>query len=123
VAYLQAHPGTIPGVTVRSGAVVRSTVSPDSASGCDLDVCISISGASTIVDAWSTTAYGNTGCATAYFAWSQNYHVSSLVCPDGGGSGVYYDTTGPTGYFPAGDALCNYWHNGPPGEPCEYIQQ
>lgn len=118
--YLKAHPGAVPGVTVTSAS--GGGVKPNSAHGCDLNVCISIVGDSTTVTHWETTAYGNNGCANAYFAWNQGYHVGPTVCPDSMNSGVYYDTTGPTGYFPDGDQLCNYWQNGPPGEPCEYIR-
>jgi hypothetical protein len=117
--YLKAHPDAIPGIKVTFPS--NGPVVPDSASGCDLDVCIEVDGASTTVTGWVTTAYGNTGCANAYFAWNQGYYVGPTVCPSGSGSGVYYDSTGPTGYFPNGDQLCNYWYNGPPGEPCEYI--
>lgn len=115
--YLKAHPGAIPGVKVTP----TSGLQPYSASGCNLNVCIDIVGASTTVTSWSTTAYGNTGCANAYFAWHEGYYVGPTVCPNGLQPGVYYDTTGPTGYFPNGDQLCNYWYNGPAGHPCEYI--
>lgn len=124
--YLRAHPDAIPGVkydpSSPGGVKPAGAVEPASASGCDLNVCISIDGDSTLVTDWTTTAYGNTGCANAYFAYHAGYYVGPQVCPDGGGDGVYYDSTGPTGYFPDGDQLCNYWQGGPSGEPCEYIE-
>lgn len=124
--YLKAHPDAIPGMTYdpsSTGPVKPDgAMQPDSASGCDLNVCINIDGDSTLVTNWTTTAYGNTRCANAYFAYHAAYNVGPTVCPDGGSQGVYYDSTGPTGYFPDGDQLCNYGQNGPSGEPCEYIQ-
>ena len=108
--YLKAHPDAIPGMKYNptSSRLVESAaiVEPDSASGCDSNVCINIDGDSTLVTSWTTTAYGNTGCAIAYFAYHASYYVGPQVCPDGGGSGVYYDSTGPHGLLPRwGSAL------------------
>jgi len=95
-------------------------ITPDSASGCNEDVCINIDGASTIVNSWSTTAFGNVGCTRAYFLYNEGFYEGPEVCPDGAGPGVYYDNTGPSGYFPDGDQLCNSWLS-IAGLPCEYI--
>jgi hypothetical protein len=118
VDYLKTHPGAIRGVTITP----RGESKPQSASGCNQNVCIYIDGDSTTVVGWETTAYGNTGCANAMFSWHEGAHRGETVCPDSDGPGVYYDTTGPTGYYPAGDHLCNFWHHGPSGLPCEDIE-
>jgi len=120
-AELQSNPHAIPGrtVTFRS-APSPGGITPDSASGCNEDVCINIDGASTIVNSWSTTAFGNVGCTRAYFLYNEGFYEGPEVCPDGAGDGVYYDNTGPSGYFPDGDQLCNSWLS-IAGLPCEYI--
>ncbi len=121
-AELQRNPHAIPGrtVTFRS-APSTGGITPDSASGCNEDVCINIDGASTIVNSWSTTAFGNVGCTRAYFLYNEGFYEGPEVCPDGPGPGVYYDNTGPSGYFPDGDQLCNSWLS-IAGLPCEYIE-
>lgn len=123
VTYLRAHPDAIPGLRV---TVAPSTVIPDSASGCNYDVCIDITGSSTNVSNWTTTAYGNVGCTMPWFIWTEpgqgtEHEAGPNICPTSGGDGVYYDTQGPFGYFPGGSHLCNTW-NRIPGEPCENIK-
>ncbi|MEV6644331.1 hypothetical protein [Amycolatopsis sp. NPDC051371] len=44
-----------------------------------------------------------------------------LICPSTSDPGVYYDYTGPAGYYLDGEDLCNSW-DGIPGYPCEEIE-
>jgi hypothetical protein len=123
VAYLSAHPDAIPGLRV---TVRPATVIPNSASGCNYDVCIDITGSGTNVTNWTTTAYGNVGCTMPWFIWTEpgqgtQHEPGPEICPTSSGDGVYYDTQGPYGYFPDRTHLCNTW-NRIPGEPCENIE-
>jgi len=123
VTYLRAHPDAIPGLRATA---LPGTVTPDSASGCNYDVCISITGSSTNVSNWTTTAYGNVGCTIGWFIWTEPHEGTSSeptpeICPDSFEDGVYYDTLGPYGFFANGSHLCDTW-NRIPGEPCENIE-
>jgi len=122
IAYLSSHPNAIPGLRVTPRP---ATVIPDSANGCNLDVCIDITGSGTNVDNWTTTAFGNVGCTQPVFLWTEPGQLTSRefgpeICPTSGGDGVYYDTEGPEGFFPGGSHLCNTWIR-IAGEPCENI--
>lgn len=111
-------------------AAVRDAVSahtggyqvvPLSAFGCSGDVCIDLDGDSTLVVSWGTQAFGNAGCQNAFFEYPADTYVGPIVCPDASGDGVYYDYTGPTGYFPDGAKLCNSWDHSS-GRACKYIE-
>ena len=105
------------------GAFHRNGVSvPDSASGCNQDVCIDIEGLSLIVTEWSTTAFGNVGCTFTQFQGGRHTRTGDTICPDSSEPGVYFDTTGPTGIFEDGLRVCNVW-NKIGGRPCETIEK
>ena len=93
-----------------------------SAFGCSGDVCISVIGASTTVEEWETTLFGNVGCTTAHFHINHVIYLSSeLICPDSPEPGVYYAWWLPYDVqFFNGDEVCNSWDNGD-GYPCEEI--
>jgi hypothetical protein len=113
--YLAANPDAIPGVhAVKTG---DGAIKPMSASGCNVNVCISVSGTREYVSNWTTTAYGNEGCIRAYFMDWAGEHPGPVICPNGTGPGVYYDTTGPTGLYHNGEQLCNFWER-MSGLPC-----
>lgn len=58
-------------------------------------------------------------CQNAFFSWPKGYETGTTICPDGLNDGVYYDYTGPTGYFQHGSQLCNAWSVSA-GTPCKY---
>lgn len=93
-------------------------VQPMDAFGCNVDVCIDLEGQNATIFRRGTQATGNVGCQYAYFSWPSGYYTGPEVCAQGGSSGVYYDYTGPTGYFASGSVLCNSWTVSP-GTPCK----
>jgi hypothetical protein len=118
ISYLRAHPDAIPGVHVSMAG--SGDVRPASASGCNQNVCIAITGDGLFVSNWTTTAYGNVGCTYAAFH-SQMFTVyGRWICATGSGPGVYYDTTGPIGYYQDDEEVCNSWLD-IRGYPCETI--
>jgi len=126
-SYIKAHPGQIAGLRMQpDGSITTSnssapaSVTPDSANGCNRDVCIDIQGSSLYVYEWSTTAYGNVGCTHTQFQAGRLTRNGPTICPTGSGDGVYYDTTGPIGVFPNHQQVCNVWRS-IAGRPCETI--
>lgn len=93
---------------------------PADAFGCNLDVCIDLYGTNETILRWGTQAFGSVGCQYAYFSYPTGYKTGPRACPDGLQDGVYYDYTGPTGYFRHGSQLCNSW-TVTEGTPCKYI--
>ena len=118
INYLESHPGAIPGVTIHKEP--RGSAQPASASGCNGDVCIDITGTGVIITKWGTTGYGNVGCTWANFYYEGGDYAGPDVCPNSADPGVYYDYTGPTGYYRSGSEVCNAWYR-IPGFPCETI--
>lgn len=112
------------GSTVVYGWAPKSnTVHPDSASGCNQEVCIDVQGSGLYVDQWNTTAYGNVGCSYAVYLRNGNYiRITDDICPTSSGDGVYYyDWAYPIGgKFGNKDKVCNTWYY-LPGKPCETI--
>ena len=105
----------------------QGVVQPRSASGCNVSVCIMIEGESTTVTQWATQ-YLNSGsmnCREAFFEYTHNgytgRYVGPYICPETP-DGVFYDSTGPSGYFADGTQLCNTWSDAS-GRPCEYIEE
>lgn len=82
-------------------------------------MCIDLEGQNETIYDWGTQAFGNVGCQFAYFSYPTGYETGPTICPDGLSNGVYYDYTGPTGYFQHGSQLCNSW-TVTAGTPCKY---
>lgn len=97
------------------------TLIPRSASGCNFDVCISITGSSTYVDDWNTTAYWNGGYICTHSVWLQNGNIIRTGNGTCGGAGVFFSDWAPKKNFQNESKLCNKWEF-IPGEPCEYIE-
>ncbi|HVV73303.1 MAG TPA: hypothetical protein VHI52_17660 [Verrucomicrobiae bacterium] len=115
--YLDAH----------QGKISNSDVQPLSATNCSVNVCAVVEGDSVYVSNWGTQAYGNVGCTEAFYDYAppggaHGYPSGPTICPDSPDWGVYYDYTGPVGYFPNQSALCNTW-NYVSGRPCVIIVQ
>ncbi len=107
--------GQIPTISMESGSV-----QPDSASGCNKDVCIYVTGSGLHVSKWETTAYFSSGsCSIAAF-WVNHRltHTSDLICHPTGG--WYHYTWSNPGNFADNTKVCNTWTHRD-GEPCETV--
>ena len=95
-------------------------VQPMSASGCNEDVCISITGTGTYVSDWNTTAYWGGGYICTHSFWFINdsrIRTGNGVC---GGAGVFFSDWQANRHWPSPSLACNTWQN-MPGKPCETI--
>ena len=93
-----------------------------SASGCNVDVCIYLTGSGLTVDQWRTTGYVTSNeCSRARF-WANGSIIksSSLYCPSS--SGTLSTTWFSPGRFANGTQACNSWTN-VTGYPCKTISQ
>ena len=114
-----------PAGTLTYGWRPLGTASPDvirplSASGCNQEVCISISGSSNHVGEWNTTAtWGGGFICTHSFWWINNQLIrtGNGAC---GGAGVFFSDWAANRFFPSPSLACNTWQS-IPGEPCETI--
>jgi hypothetical protein len=88
-----------------------------SASGCNANVCIQVTGEGLFVSRWATQAFGNVGCTKAWFHAQLSSVTSPTICPTGSGSGTYFYNAGPAGYYQDGEDLCNTWDR-IEGYPC-----
>jgi hypothetical protein len=106
----------------RSLANAPADVTPDSASGCNQDVCIQIVGTSNKVNDWDSQAYwdGSYLCTRSrFYANNHLIRTGTVVC---GGAGVFYTFWTPNKYFPSPTLACNRWTS-IPGYPCETIRK
>ena len=96
---------------------------PDSASGCNQDVCIQIIGSSNKVVDWDSQGYyfGSTTLCTRsrFYANGHLIRTGTVVC---GEAGVFYTFWTPNKYFPSPTLACNRW-TAIPGYPCETIRK
>jgi hypothetical protein len=99
-----------------------NAIRPDSASGCNQNVCISVVGSGRTVNEWNTQAFGDAGCINALF-WrnSSLYFLSPKKICSNGQEGVYYYYYDAQALMNNGDKLCNTWTN-IAGRPCETIE-
>jgi len=112
------------GVDVTKSANTTSpaaTIHPDSASGCNVNVCISLTGSGTVVDTWETEGYNSAEdpfCTfSVYWLGGDVLDTGENVC---GGLGWY---VGYLGYgIATGGTIqaCNSWIS-ISGYPCETI--
>jgi hypothetical protein len=95
---------------------------PDSASGCNQDVCISIVGSSNHVDEWDSVGFvDNAICTWSDFTINSGLVLSTnVICGDGAGAFVAYWHANR--YFPSPSLACNTWF-AIPGKPCETIRR
>lgn len=96
----------------------RGTITPDSASGCNQEVCIEVIGSGLIVDQWNTFAYppGDDCSFAAYWEDGEIAFTGEEVC------GTLLETFASDfdGEFDNGEQVCNSWVN-IGGFPCETI--
>jgi hypothetical protein len=106
----------------RPAAAGSAGVRPDSASGCNINVCINIIGSSNYVTEWYTTAITEeAACTWADFLANGGIALSAdVVCGDG--PGVFYSYWYPARTFSSPTHACNRWFN-MPGLPCETIKK
>ncbi len=100
--------------------VASNGVTPLSASGCNLSVCITVIGTGLYVSDWSTTAYPSTTVCSfaAYWANGVVIATSNQVCGKSGDT-FYSDWPNP-GFFANNTQVCNTWVQ-IAGRPCETI--
>lgn len=93
-----------------------------SASGCNVNVCIYLTGTGLTVDRWRTTGYVTAGtCSRARFHANDTIiKTSSLHCPST--SGTLSATWDNPGRFANNTQACNSWTN-VSGYPCKTIYQ
>lgn len=95
--------------------------SPQTASGCNQDVCIYVEGSGTQVTYWSTTAALPASMCTVAKYWANGALVYEGNTKCGSSGGHVFSYWSNPGYFAAGTQVCNTW-TGIPGKPCETIQ-
>jgi hypothetical protein len=108
--------GKVPTITARqTGGIV-----PNSASGCNLDVCINVIGRGLTVSNWFTTAFDADPTCTfaAYWANGAVIATSNELC--GGAFTDYSSEWADPGDFADGTQVCNSWVT-ISGFPCETI--
>jgi hypothetical protein len=104
-----------------SSAGAAPSITPQTASGCNQDVCIYVEGSGNQVTYWSTTtALPASMCSVAkYWANGVLVYEGNTKCGSSGAQ-VFSYWSNP-GYFATGTVLCNTW-TGIPGKPCETIE-
>jgi hypothetical protein len=99
-----------------------ATASPDSAFGCNQDVCISIAGNGTYVAYWATAAFPTYGyrCTDPYY-WSAGRII--YTGPPQCRASSYYQSAAyvSDNWATSNVQVCNTWA-GIPGKPCETIK-
>lgn len=118
LAIVAAPLGWAPGAAASPN---QTWIAPLTASGCNQQVCIYVTGSGTRVTWWSTTAVlPSSECSVA------KYWANGVLVYDGnskcGSAGTEVSSYWPDpGYFSAGTQLCNTW-TGVPGKPCETVE-
>jgi hypothetical protein len=93
----------------------------NSASGCNQDVCIQITGSGAHVSDWDTQGYWDGPEICTYSIFEINsiiIRTGTVVC---GGAGVFFTDWPANRSFPTPSLACNQWAN-IPGYPCETIE-
>jgi hypothetical protein len=108
--------GVVPTIRVLS----KGSIIPNSASGCNQNVCIYVTGSKLHVSDWSTTGYdANPTCTyAAYWVAGKVKATSNEVC--GGSDTEYVSDWNDPGNFPNHTQLCNTWLH-ISGKPCETV--
>lgn len=104
-----------------SAATAAPSISPQTASGCNQDVCIYVEGSGTQVTYWSTTAALPASMCTVAKYWANGVLVYEGNTKCGSSGAQVFSYWSNPGYFAAGTVLCNTW-TGVPGKPCETIE-
>jgi hypothetical protein len=102
-----------------------ASIKPDSAEGCNQNVCLQVTGSGTYISNWNTWAFGNVGCTHALYLEDGALWLESLaICPTSSSDGVYYFYLNIDGSpFDADTTVCNNWVSKPiNGFPCEEIE-
>lgn len=119
VFYMKTRYGT---VTYGWRPFRKSDRIPESASGCNIDVCIDVQGDSIFVDDWNTQAYYSGAYVCTYsifYASGRDIRQGTFVC---GGAGVFFTDWPAHKTYANGTELCNKWRN-IPGTPCITIKR
>jgi hypothetical protein len=98
-------------------------LSPLSASGCNGDVCLSVTGNGTSVSAWSTSVEPSSAiCTHAEFLVNNSLVGQSATKCLASSQSASASLNNPSGLsLSPGDQLCNEWA-GVPGKPCATIE-
>jgi hypothetical protein len=118
-AALGIAPGR-PGPNGTTPVVKPLGIQPDSASGCNQDVCIYVYGQGRFVQEWDTTAYFPNG-TESFAIYYLNGSVLTTSNSFYASPGQWYETYWtPEEYFPNNSQVCNsWWANA--GHPCETV--
>lgn len=108
--------GQIPTIT----AMPEGSVVPQSAHGCNKNVCITVTGKKLHVSLWQTTGYSRAAICTfaAYWANGRIIATSNEICARS--ATLYYSYLKNPGNFPNHTQLCNTWIS-ISGKPCETV--
>lgn len=119
-AALGLHPNmSTPGFRVTTPKV--EGITPDSASGCNQAVCISLVGTGLTVTSWSTSAYFAIQTPAFAIYYKNGTVIATSVIVEANPGEWLVDQMIGTHSFPNGTQLCNGW-GGTLGHPCETIE-
>jgi hypothetical protein len=122
---LPTHTHSLAGKAKPAVKTFKTSVHPDSASGCNQQTCIFVWGNGAHVSYWSTTGQTNYAYrCTQPAAWIGGTvaYYGNLYCS----SNSFYYSTLLSNYTFTGTGnlqVCNTWVNGPKGKPCETIKR
>jgi hypothetical protein len=122
LAHAPAHNGGPATHSIKTFKTRSGSVRPDSAFGCNQDVCISIAGNGRYINYWATaafTTYKNRCTEPAFWSAGHIIFYGSQQCR---ASSFYGYTSYISGSWWRGNVqVCNTW-TGIPGKPCETIK-
>ncbi len=100
---------------------IAEGITPDSASGCNQAVCISLVGSGSTVTSWSTTGYFTIETPAFAIYYKNGTVIATSVIVVAYPGETLFDQMIGTHSFPNGTQLCNGW-GGTLGHPCETIE-
>ncbi len=108
-------------VTFTPGKADPGGAAVEDASGCNINVCIYLTGSGLVLSQWRTTAYVASATCTRASFWANGTRVrqSATYCSSGPGT-ISATWTNP-GSFTNGTQACNSW-TVVSGYPCKTIQ-
>lgn len=116
--------GIYPGMSYEgstpSPVVTIGKLRPASASGCNQNICIQVTGSGLTVSDWSTSAYFTDATESFAAYWANGSVIATSPAFNASPGTWYYDDWGHSGTFANGTILCNTWFDNL-GKPCETV--